>query len=89
MTNCTDRSQWPWNSSPADVSDYDAATWWAIKSIGDGSLPRQTLDEWVAEQRASRHRDRLAPLPMSDADHARLLFDLRMAWSADVQLAAA
>lgn len=58
-------SRWPFNQPavPTGCTDRDAAVWHAIRAGGDGELPRQTLEAWCAEQRASRHRDRFAPDP--------------------------
>jgi hypothetical protein len=55
-----DRSEWPWCYAPADCTNRHAAEWHAIRSGGDG-LPRQGLEQWVAERegRAGREPDQL------------------------------
>jgi hypothetical protein len=81
MSATIDRQAWPWHSAPADCEDFDAATWHASRAIGDGELPRQSLEEWVAEQRARRSRDVLEPEPVTEAEHEQLRVDLAAAWS--------
>jgi len=60
-------THWPWNQRavPPGCAEYDAAVWHAIRAGGDGDLPRQTLDEWCAEQCARLHRGAFAPEPQT------------------------
>jgi len=69
MSATIDRQAWPWQSAPADCVDYDAAVWHATRALGP-ELPRQSLEEWVTEQRRSRHWDRLEPEPLTEAEMA-------------------
>lgn len=52
-----DRNIPPWNQAPPDVTDVDAAQWWATRRQTGGALPHQTLKEWVARMRAARSAD--------------------------------
>jgi len=71
MTAPIDRDSWPWNQAPANVDDYDAALWYAIRRrseiVGGYQLPVQDLETWISEQRARRHRDVLEPEPVDYA----------------------
>lgn len=73
---------WPWSSPhvPDSIDDYDSAVWFAVRGQADGELPRQDLETWVREQRASRSRDRLGPRPLTDGEHAQLLSDIASEW---------
>lgn len=49
-----DRTQPPWNQAPPDVTDVDAAQWWATRRQTNGALPRQDLDTWTNRMHAAR-----------------------------------
>lgn len=55
------REGWPWHLAPLGCEDYDEATWHAVRRhqevAGGPTLPRQSLEVWVARMRASRELD--------------------------------
>lgn len=81
LVTTIDRTEWPWIHAPIDCSDYDEAEWHSLQYSSDGMMPRQTCDEWVAEQAARRTRDVLPPEPLSESEHDRLRIDLVAAWN--------
>ena len=71
MSASIDRAVWPWHSAPAACTDWDAASWYALRSasaeMGGPLLPRQDLETWVREQRARRTRDAVGhELPITE-----------------------
>lgn len=67
------RHAWPWWATPEDCEDYDEATWHSARQDTDGALPRQSLEEWVREQRARRSRD----VTHQGQHHASLAMELK------------
>ncbi len=77
-----DRTAWPWHSAAAACTDYDEATWHAVRKSSAGALPVQSLDQWVRRQRASRDVwEWSEPESLSEAEHEQLRVDLIEAWS--------